>query len=49
MKRAFTVNGTYVSAEYFANFIADMLGQGWTLTPPPTTEKPVYEYAKVKP
>jgi hypothetical protein len=50
MKRIFSVNDEYVTAEVFANFIADLIHQGWTLAPPPpTTEKPVYEYAKVKP
>jgi len=35
MKRVFMVNDNYVTAEEYANFIADLFAQGWTLEPPP--------------
>ena len=45
MKRAFSVNDSYVTAEEFANVIADLIHRGYQLVPP-TTEKPVYKWAE---
>ena len=33
-KRFYTYNGQYVSAEVFAEVLADLFAAGWTLAPP---------------